>query len=103
MISEMVSPKTSHHLLLLQREDGCGARRQPQPGSSGNTLLKLKVCLPGGAFGSFQSNNEEFRSYFPYFGMQRSKFHLMLAICFNFCWKRSLQGEAILMTFTANS
>lgn len=25
MISEMVSPKTSHHLLLLRREDGCGA------------------------------------------------------------------------------
>lgn len=27
MISEMVSPKSSHHLLLLWREDGCAAGR----------------------------------------------------------------------------
>lgn len=77
MISEMVSPKTSHHLLLLRREDGCGAgrpmgaqlaawtcrlaptaawaRRQPQPGSSGNILLKLKVRLPGEALEAFKA------------------------------------------------
>lgn len=31
MTSEMVSPKTSHHLLLLWREDGCGAGRPREP------------------------------------------------------------------------
>lgn len=66
-------------------------------------FIKIKSSPAWRSFGSFQSNNKEFRSYFPCFGMQRSKFDLTLAICFHFCKKRSLQDEAVLMTFTANS
>lgn len=62
-----------------------------------------EVCLLGGAFGSFWGSTKEFRSYIPHFGLQRSKFDLMPAICFIFLRKGLVRSRAILMTFSANS
>lgn len=107
MISEMVSPKTSQHLLLLRREDGCSAGRlvgahavclylpagsdstREQGGISAWQLKKcfLKIqkfaCLEE-LLEAFKASSKEFGSYFLHFGLQRSEFDLMPAICFHF-------------------